>query len=204
MKSLLLVAALAVLPLCISSTAAHAAAEVGKPAPEFIANDINGDHVMLSALKGKTVVLEWTNAGCPFVKKQYDSKNMQETQAQAVAEGAVWITINSGAKGEQGYVTPDAAKKLHTDQKSAFSNYVIDESGEIGKLYGAKTTPHMFVINKEGTLVYNGAIDDKSGTDIEEVKTAKNHVLAALADLKDNKPVAVATTKPYGCNVKYK
>lgn len=199
MKSLLILAALAVLPF----SAAYAAPEIGKPAPEFMADDVNGDHVMLSSLKGKTVVLEWSNPDCPFVHKQYDSGNMQSVQKQATADGVVWVTIVSSAKGKQGNYPAAELKKIYADKKSSLSNLIIDESGEIGKLYGAKTTPHMFVIDKEGTLVYQGAIDDKSGTDKEEVKTAKNYVLAALADLKAGKPVATSTTNPYGCGVKY-
>ena len=199
MKSLLLLA-LAILPL---STAAYAAPEVGKPAPEFMANDVNGDHVMLSSLKGKTVVLEWSNPDCPFVKKHYDSGNMQSVQKQAVADGAVWVTIDSSAKGKQGNYPAAELKKIYEDKKANFSHLLIDEAGEIGTLYGAKTTPHMFVIDKEGTLVYAGAIDDKNGSDKDEVKTAKNYVLAALADLKAGKPVATSNTNPYGCGVKY-
>lgn len=203
MKSLLLLA-LAILPLStVTSTAAYAAPEIGKPAPEFMANDVNGDHVMLSSLKGKTVVLEWTNPDCPFVHKQYDSGNMQSVQKAATDDGVVWVAIDSSAKGKEGNYPADELKKIYADRKANFSNLLIDESGEIGKLYGAKTTPHMFVIDKEGTLVYTGAIDDKSGTDKEEVKTAKNYVTAALSDLKAGKPVGINMSNPYGCGVKY-
>ena len=199
MKSLLLLA-LALLPL---TTAAYAAPEIGKPAPEFMGNDVNDEHVMLSALKGKTVVLEWTNPDCPFVHKQYDSGNMQAVQKAATTDGVVWITINSSAQGKEGNYSAAELKKIYADKKSNFSHLLIDQSGEIGQLYGAKTTPHMYVIDKEGTLVYEGAIDDKSGTDVAEVKTAKNYVTAALADLKAGKPVGINMSKPYGCGVKY-
>jgi peroxiredoxin len=199
MKALLLMT-LALLPL---STAAMAAPEIGKPAPEFMANDTNGKHVMLSELKGKTVVLEWTNHECPFVVKHYGSGNMQALQAEATKDGVVWVSIVSSAKDKEGNVTAEAANKLIADQKAVPSHKILDESGEIGKLYAAKTTPHMFVIDKNGVLVYQGAIDDKSGFDQEEVKTAKNYVRAALADLKAEKPVEVSSTKPYGCGVKY-
>ena len=199
MKSLLLLT-LALLPL---STAAFAAPQIGKPAPEFMANDTNGEHVMLSSLKGKPVVLEWTNSECPFVKKHYGSNNMQALQDEATKDGVVWVTINSSAKGKQGNLTAEEANKLTAEQKSHASHKILDADGSIGKLYGAKTTPHMFVINSEGVLAYAGAIDDKSGSDPEEVKTAKNYVRAALADLKAGKPVATPSTNPYGCGVKY-
>jgi len=199
MKALLLMT-LALLPL---STAAMAAPEIGKPAPEFMANDTNGKHVMLSELKGKTVVLEWTNHECPFVVKHYGSGNMQALQAEATKDGVVWVSIVSSAKGKEGNVNAEEANKLIADQKALPTHKILDESGEIGKLYDAKTTPHMFVIDKNGVLVYQGAIDDKSGFDQEEVKTAKNYVRAALADLKAGKPVEVSSTKSYGCGVKY-
>jgi peroxiredoxin len=199
MKALLLMT-LALLPL---STAAMAAPEIGKPAPEFMANDTNGKHVMLSELKGKTVVLEWTNHECPFVVKHYGSGNMQALQAEATKDGVVWVSIVSSAKDKEGNVTAEEANKLIADQKAVPSHKILDESGEIGKLYDAKTTPHMFVIDKNGVLVYQGAIDDKSGFDQEEVKTAKNYVRSALADLKAGKPVEVSSTKSYGCGVKY-
>jgi peroxiredoxin len=199
MKSLLLLT-LALLPL---STTAMAAPEIGQPAPAFTATDTNGKSVALADLKGKTVVLEWTNHECPFVVKHYGSGNMQALQAEATKDGVVWVSINSSAKGKEGNTTAEEANKIIADQKALPTHKILDESGEIGKLYDAKTTPDMFVINKEGVLVYKGAIDDKSGFDPEEVKTAKNYVRAALADLKADKPVEVSSTKPYGCGVKY-
>lgn len=205
MKSLLLLT-LALLPL---STAAMAAPEIGKPAPTFTATDTNGKTVALADLKGKTVVLEWTNHQCPFVVKHYASGNMQALQAETTADGVVWVSINSSAKGKEGNTTVEEANKIIADQKALPTHKILDESGEIGKLYDAKTTPHMFVIDKNGVLAYAGAIDDKSGFDPEEVKTAKNYVRAALADLTDAKlakadnPVEVSSTKPYGCGVKY-
>lgn len=199
MKSILLLT-LALIPL---TSAAYAAPEIGKPAPEFMANDVDGNHVMLSSLTGKTVVLEWTNPDCPYVHKQYDSGNMQKVQKEATADGVVWVTIDSSATGKEGHYPNAELKKIYADKKSNFSHLIVDEKSEIATLYGAKTTPHMFVIDKQGTLVYQGAIDDKSGFDKEEVKTAKNYITAALADLKAGKPVATASTKPYGCGVKY-
>lgn len=199
MKSLLLLT-LALIPL---STAAMAAPEIGKPAPEFMGQDVNDKHVMLSELKGKTVVLEWTNPDCPFVKKHYDSNNMQALQKEATDDGVVWVSIDSSAEGKEGHYPASELAKIYEDKGAHASHLMIDASGEIGKLYDAKTTPHMFVIDKEGILVYQGAIDDKSGFDPEEVKTAKNYVRAALADLKAGKAVEVSSTKPYGCGVKY-
>ena len=201
MKSLVLLAALAVLPF--TSITAHAAPEIGKPAPEFMAQDTNNQHVMLSDLKGKTVVLEWTNAECPFVKKHYDGGNMQTLQTEATKDGVVWISINSSAKDKEGNVTANEANKIIAEKKAAPTHLILDEKGEIGKLYGAKTTPHMFVIDKAGTLVYAGAIDDKATADKADIATSKNYVREALADLKAGKPVTTKSTNPYGCGVKY-
>lgn len=197
---LLFTLGLALLPF---TTPARAAPEIGKPAPEFMANDVDGHHVMLSSLKGKAIVLEWSNPDCPFVHKQYDTGNMQAVQKEATKDNVIWITIDSSAKGKEGNYPAPELKKIYADQKANFSHLIIDESGEIGKLYAAKTTPHMFVINEKGVLVYAGAIDDKSGFAKEEVKTAKNYILAALNDLKAGRPVAISSTKPYGCSVKY-
>lgn len=199
MKALLLMT-LALLPL---STAALAAPEIGKPAPEFTATDTNGKPVVLADLKGKTVVLEWTNHECPFVVKHYKSGNMQALQAETTKDGVVWISVNSSAKGKEGNTTAEESNKIVAEQKSMATHKILDESGVIGKLYDAKTTPHMFVIDKAGVLAYAGAIDDKSGFDPEEIKTAKNYVTAALANLKADKPVEVSSSKPYGCGVKY-
>lgn len=190
--------------LTVVPNVARAEPEIGKPAPEFMANDTKGDHVMLSTLKGKTVVLEWTNHECPFVKKHYESGNMQSVQDTATKDGdVVWVSIVSSAKGKEGHVTAVEADKIVADQKAHPTHVLLDESGAIGQLYGAKTTPHMFVIDKDGVLVYKGAIDDKAGFDKEDLKTAKNYVLAALESLKAGKPVEPAETKPYGCGVKY-
>lgn len=197
---LLFTLGLALLPF---TTPAHAAPEIGKPAPEFMANDVDGHHVMLSSLKGKKIVLEWSNPDCPFVHKHYDTGNMQAVQKEATKDNVIWITIDSSAKGKEGNYPAPELKKIYADQKANFSHLIIDESGDIGKLYAARTTPHMFVINENGVLVYAGAIDDKSGFAKEEVKTAKNYILAALNDLKAGRPVAISSTKPYGCSVKY-
>jgi hypothetical protein len=176
-----------------------ATAEVGKAAPEFSGTDLNGRTVRLSDLKGKTVVLEWVNPECPFVKRHYDSGNMPSLQKEATADGVVWLQINSGASGEQGDYTVDKAKKWLGDKNAAATAYLRDSDGKIGKAFGAKTTPHMFVISPEGVLVYSGAIDDNRRTH----EGANNYVRAAIASVKAGKPVAKSTSEPYGCGVKY-
>jgi peroxiredoxin len=182
---------------------AQAAPEIGKPAPDFTLKDLDGKEHKLSDLKGKTVVLEWVNYGCPFVKKHYASKNMQNLQKEATADGVVWLAICSSAPGKQGNETPDTGANLTKELGSNATAYLVDEDGKVGKLYGAKTTPEMFVINKEGNVVYMGAIDDKPAPSPDSIKGAVNYVKAALADIKAGKPVATATTKSYGCSVKY-
>lgn len=182
---------------------AMAAPEIGKPAPDFSATAIDGTSVSLSAYKGKTVVLEWTNHLCPFVAKQYDSGNMQKTQKAAVDGGAVWLSIVSSAPGKEGHVTAEEAQKIVADKGIMATARILDETGEIGQMYGAKTTPHMFVIDKDGLLVYMGAIDDDRGVDPKNVAGAKNYVLAALGDLAAGRPVETPQTESYGCGVKY-
>ena len=182
---------------------AIAAPTIGQPAPDFSATDVNGKTIKLADLKGKIVVLEWTNNECPYVKKHYGSGNMQKTQKEATAKGVEWISINSSAPGRQGNVTADEAKKIMSDAGGAPSAEILDESGTIGKAYDAKTTPHMFVIDKEGTLAYAGAIDDNPSPKPEDAATAKNYVLAALSDIEAGKPVETPTSQPYGCAVKY-
>jgi len=176
-----------------------ATAEVGKPAPDFSATDINGKAVRLSDFKGKAVVLEWVNPECPFVKRHYESGNMPALQKEATSDGVVWLSVNSGAKGEQGAYSGDKVKKWIQEKQAAPTSYVHDEDGKIGKAFGAKTTPHMFVVNPDGTLVYSGAIDDNRRTH----EGANNYVRAALSAVKSGKPVAKATSDPYGCAVKY-
>jgi hypothetical protein len=175
---------------------------VGRPAPNFTLPDANGRPVRLADFKGKTVVLEWNNPGCPFVKKQYGSGEMQRAQAAAARDGVVWLTVNSGAPGKQGHMNGDEAKDYVADKGARPAAYLLDPRGEVGKAYGARTTPHMFVINGAGSLVYAGAIDDTEGSDGEDTEI-RNHVLAALAELNAGQPVSVSTTRPFGCSVKY-
>ena len=182
---------------------AFAAPTVGAPAPAFTGTDTQGKKVSLADAKGKYVVLEWHNQGCPFVAKHYDSGNMQRLQKELTGKGAVWYTIISSAPGKQGHVTGAEEDAYVKEQGAAPTHVILDEDGAIGRLYGAKTTPHMFLIDDKGTLVYAGAIDDKPSTDKADVEGAKSYVRAAFDEAKAGKPVTTATTAPYGCSVKY-
>lgn len=193
----------AFLILLAATAIAHADVKVGQPAPDFTLTDCSGKSVSLSDFKGKTVVLEWVNHGCPFVVKHYGSGNMQKLQADATAKGAVWLSICSSAPEKQGHMSAaDAAKKC-TEVESAATAYLLDESGEVGKKYGAKRTPEMYVVNPEGILVYHGAIDDKPSTDPGDIAGSKNFVAAALEETLAGKPVSTPQTEAYGCSVKY-
>ena len=206
MKSLhsLLIAAVAVLGVLAAPTAfAASRAEVGQPAPDFTLTDSNGQKHSLSSFKGKVVVLEWINHGCPFVVKHYDSGNMQKTQKSATAAGAVWLSICSSAPGKQGHQTATDWNKTNVVKSAVPTAVLLDEDGKVGKLYHATNTPQMFVINAAGLVVYSGAIDSIPSAKADDVAKAQNHVLAALADLKAGRPVATPVTKPYGCSVKY-
>jgi peroxiredoxin len=182
---------------------AFAAPTIGEAAPAFTAKDTKGETVSLADLAGKTVVLEWSNDGCPYVKKHYGSGNMQKTQEAATAEGVVWLTIVSSAEGKQGYVTPEQADKLTADRGAKPSDVILDTDQAIARAYDAKTTPHMFVIDPSGKLAYAGAIDDKPTADPKDIDGATNLVLAALDDIKNGRPVATPESEPYGCSVKY-
>lgn len=179
-------------------------AEIGEPAPAFTAKASSGKTVSLEQYKGKYVVLEWWNEGCPFVKKHYNSGNMQATQKWAKEKGVVWLTVVSSAEGKQGYLTADEANARFKERNMASEAILLDPEGTLGHLYGAKTTPHMFVIDPKGTLIYNGAIDDKPTTDLADVKTAKNYVKAAIDEAMAGKEVSTPTSRPYGCSMKYK
>jgi peroxiredoxin len=182
---------------------ARAAAVVGKPAPAFSLSDVNGKNVRLVDFKGKYVVLEWVNFQCPFVGKQYGSGNMQGLQKKYTKEGVVWLSICSSAHGKQGYVTGPQAKDAMAERGAAPTDFLLDPKGKVGKAYGAKTTPHMFVIDPKGIVIYDGAIDDKPSTDRADIPTAKNYVVAALDAAFAGEKVEVAATQPYGCSVKY-
>jgi peroxiredoxin len=183
--------------------AAHANAVVGQSAPGFTATDLAGKPVSLADLKGKTVVLEWHNFGCPFVQKHYRSGNMQFLQKK-YATDVVWLAVNSTNSGHQDYMEPAKLAKTLNEFGAAPARYLMDEPGRMGLAYGARVTPHMYIIDPSGKVVYNGAIDDKRSTNLDDVKTAKNYVVAALDELKAGKPVSTASTTPYGCTIKYK
>jgi peroxiredoxin len=184
-------------------TVAAYAVKVGDPAPDFTGTDSHGQTHKLSEYKGKFVVLEWTNDGCPYTKKHYESGNMQSLQKQWTAKGVVWLTVLSSAPGEQGYMTAAQENayigRVHADPTAA----LLDPQGAIGHLYAAKTTPHMFVIDPSGKLIYDGAIDDHPTTDASDIPSSKNYVSAALTEAMSGQPVATAYTRPYGCSVKY-
>ncbi len=182
---------------------AHAAVQIGEPAPDFTLSDSKGQSHSLSDFKGKIVVLEWTNPQCPYVKKHYESGTMQKLQKETVDGGVVWLSINSSAPGMEGYTDAKGTEDVIAQQKSAETARLIDADGKVGRLYGAKTTPHMFVIDTVGKLAYMGAIDDAPSTDPASLTGAKNYVTAAIASLKAGQPVVTPVTQSYGCGVKY-
>lgn len=195
-KALALTAAIAIAAPALANPV------VGQAAPAFRVTDSNGKARSLAEFKGKTVVLEWTNADCPFVKKHY-AGNMQALQKAAAKDGIVWLTVNSGAPGKQGHVDGAGANAIVKAKGAAPAAYLLDAKGDVGRAYAAKTTPHMYVVDPAGKLVYMGGIDDTPTADVADIKTAKNYVTAALADLKAKRAVQTASSKPYGCSVKY-
>lgn len=199
-----LFAAVAIVAALVTGSA-HADVEIGKPAPDYTFKDISGVEHTISKLKGKIVVLEWSNPGCPFVHKFYDKSDMPHIQTEAKKNAdVVWIAINSSGKDKEGYFANDEdAKKWVSDNKFAGDAYVLDTAGAFGKLYGAKTTPHMFVINKEGNVAYAGAIDSIKSPDSADIAKADNYVLQALTAIAAGKEPATTSTESYGCGVKY-
>lgn len=195
--------ALAFLICLLIPAIALAEAEVGEMAPDFTASDSHGKAHKLSDFKGKTVVLEWNNPDCPYVVKHYETKNMQELQKKYTSKGVVWLTVNSSAPGKQGNLTPERANAYVSEVGAAPTAYLLDASGKVGKLYGAKTTPHMYVIDESGKLAYAGAIDDNSSSRHSTVEGARNYVAEALDLLMSKKEIQVAATRAYGCSVKY-
>ena len=180
------------------------AARVGEPAPDFTATDSNGKTHHLADYKGKYVVLEWHNQGCPYTRKHYESGNMQHLQKEWTNKGVEWFTVISSAPGTQGYVTAaeenDYVKKVNASPTAV----LLDPEGSLGHLYAARTTPHMFIIDPKGVLIYNGAIDDHPTSDQADIPSSRNYVSLALQQAMSGKPVADAATRPYGCTVKYK
>ena len=196
MKRLAIVLAMAVAP-------AAWAAKVGQPAPDFSAPDLQGKAVKLSDYRGKYVVLEWTNPDCPYVQRHYNSGNMPELQKEFGKKDVVWLTVNSTNQSSSEFKTPQQMSKWMGEKSAAPKATLIDKDSAVAKLYDARTTPHMYIIDPQGKLIYAGAIDDKRWASPETTKQAKNHVRVALGEAMAGKPVSVTATSPYGCTVKY-
>lgn len=190
------------LPAALTSPAA-ASAQTGVPAPDFTATDSKNKQHTLAGYRGKTVVLEWTNHECPYTVKHYATGNMQALQQSATDAGVIWLTVVSSRPGAQGYVEGLEADRLTEERKARPTAVLLDPKGGLGRLYGASTTPHMYVINPSGVLVYMGGIDDQPSANHATVKTARNYVREALDALAAGRPIAVASARPYGCTVKY-
>jgi hypothetical protein len=187
----------------VLTTLTTAAVNAGDAAPDFIAIDSNGKTEKLSDYKGKWVVLEWTNSGCPFTRKHYSSGNMQNLQKQWTGKGVVWFSVLSSAPGKEGYMTAADENAYLRDKGAAPTAALMDPKGDLGHLYGAKATPHMFVINPKGEVVYAGAIDDRPSTDRGDISGATNYVSSALKEAMSGKKVSTPNTEAYGCSVKY-
>jgi peroxiredoxin len=200
MKKIILTALAGALLLAVHPATAQ---EIGKPAPAFTAANLKGENLSLAEFIGKVVVLEWANFSCPFVKKHYESGNLPKLQESYQAKDVVWITINSSAKGKQGFHEPAEMSDLAAKQGNKAEHFIIDAEGTIGKAYAAKVTPHLFIINKDGVLVYDGAIDSKATTDAADVETADKLFVNALDATLAGAEVANAKNQPYGCGVKY-
>lgn len=187
----------------ISTSAMAAEVSIGQAAPEFSLSDIHGQTRTLSEFKGKYVVLEWVNPDCPFVKKHYSGGNMQGLQKTYTEKGVIWLSINSSAAGKQGNYSPEEWVSLQAEKNVSATATLLDPDGVVGHQYGAKTTPHLFIVDPAGNLIYQGAIDDKSSTDSADIASSTNYVAKALDEVLAGKPVSVSETKPYGCSVKY-
>jgi len=177
---------------------------VGQQAPEFSLSDTSGKTVRLSDYRGKHVVLEWVNPGCPYVRKHYNSANMQGTQKEVAGKGVVWLAINSTSESHPDYLAPAQLARWMAGQNAVPSNTLMDEDGAVGKAYGARTTPHMYIVNPVGVLVYAGGIDSIPSARADDIKTAVNYVKQSIEDSLAGKPLRNAVTRPYGCSVKYK
>jgi peroxiredoxin len=189
--------------VAVCSSPAFAAPAPGQPAPAFRGVDVSGKPVSLADFRGKTVVLEWNNPNCPFVQKHYTSGNMQSLQQKNTAAGVVWLAINSTTEAHSDYMTPAKLATWFGEQKAVPTAIVMDPTGAIGRAYGAKVTPHMYVIDAKGTLVYAGAIDDKRSANPADVKSSTNHVAVALGEVAAGKAVTKSATTAYGCTIKY-
>jgi peroxiredoxin len=187
----------------VTTGTAFASATVGQPAPDFSVTDASGKAVSLSDFKGKHVVLEWVNPGCPFVQKHYNGGNMQGTQKDAAAKGVVWLVVSSTAPDAKDYLKPAALQAWMNEKKAPVTATLMDDDGKVGRAYGARTTPHMYIVDPAGKLIYAGGIDDKPTANPADIPGARNHVKAALDEALAGKPVSQASTRPYGCSVKY-
>ena len=185
------------------AAAAAAPATVGQTAPAFTATDTSGKPVALADFKGKYVVLEWTNPGCPFVQKHYDSGNMPATQKEAIAKGVVWLAVNTTAKDAGDYMAPAELQGWMKSKNGAPTATLMDADSKVGRAYGARTTPHMYIVDPQGKLIYAGAIDSKPTANPADIKTATNYVTQAIGEAMAGKPVSRASTQAYGCSVKY-
>lgn len=198
-----LLLAFSITSAALFASSVTAAPEVGNPAPAFSAVDTAGETWTLGDLKGSHAVLEWTNHDCPYVRKHYDSGNMQAIQTEAAAAGWRWLSVISSAPGKQGHLSAAEADRLTAERGAVPTAVLLDEAGDMGRAYGARTTPHMYVIDPEGTLVYMGGIDDIRSSNPADIQKATNYVRAAMADIAAGRAVAEAVTRPYGCSVKY-
>ena len=195
---------LAITLAALAPLAVHATPSVGQAAPDFTLKDAAGKTVKLSDFKGKHVVLEWTNPGCPYVRKHYNSGNMPATQQDAVGKGVVWLSINSTEKDSSDYMEPSALVAWKKERKAAPTAVLMDEEGTVGRAYGARTTPHMYIVDPQGRLVYAGGIDSIPSSSTADIAKATNYVKQALSESLAGKPISAATTRPYGCSIKYK
>ena len=198
------IAACSIAALASFLPAAHAVPSVGQAAPDFTLNDADGKAVKLSDFRGRHVVLEWTNPGCPYVRKHYDSGNMPATQREAVGKGVVWLSINSTEKGSYEYMEPGKLVAWQKERNSAPTHVLLDEEGTTGRAFGARTTPHMYIVDPQGRLVYAGGIDSIPSSNPADIQRATNYVKQGLSEALAGKPITAATTRPYGCSVKYK
>lgn len=196
--------ALFALPALLFTLTAQAVPSVGQPAPDFTLRDAAGKAVKLADFRGKYVVLEWTNPHCPFVRKHYDSGNMAATQQDVVGKGVVWLSINSTEKASREYMEPARLVAWQQERKVQPTATLMDEDGVAGKAYGARTTPHMYIVDPQGRLAYAGGIDSIPSANPEDVRKAVNYVRQGIAEASAGKPLSVATTRPYGCSIKYK
>ena len=203
MKRAVLISALAASAALWANTPALATVSVGQAAPAFSVTDTSGKTVSLADFKGKHVVLEWVNPGCPYVQKHYNSANMPGTQKDATAQGVVWLAVNSTHTGASDYMAPAQLAGWMKDKGGAPTATLMDADGKVGRAYGARTTPHMYLIDPQGKLVYAGAIDSKASSNPADIKTATNYVKQAVGESLAGKPVSTAVTRAYGCSVKY-